>query len=79
MIADKKSYQAGDVAKVLIITGVPNAKVLFSREGRSLGEVKVVEATGSSVTVEVPIATVDEPVARRINAASNQASNNSGT
>jgi uncharacterized protein YfaS (alpha-2-macroglobulin family) len=61
IISDKKTYQAGDVAKVLIITGVPNAKVLFSREGRSLGEVKVVESTGTSTTVEVPIRAEDEP------------------
>ena len=61
IVADKKSYQPGDIAKVLIITGVPDAKVLFSREGRSLGEVKVVDATGTSVTVEVPIREEDEP------------------
>jgi uncharacterized protein YfaS (alpha-2-macroglobulin family) len=61
IIADKKTYQAGDVAKILIVTGVPNTKVLFSREGRSLGEVKVVEATGTTVTVEVPIEGADEP------------------
>jgi uncharacterized protein YfaS (alpha-2-macroglobulin family) len=61
IVADKKSYQAGDVAKVLIITGVPNAKVLFSSEGRSLGSVKVLDVTGTSVTVEVPIREEDEP------------------
>ena len=61
LIADKKTYQVGDTAKVLIITGVPDAKILFSREGRSLGEVKVVESTGTSVTVEVPIRAEDEP------------------
>jgi alpha-2-macroglobulin len=61
IITDKKSYQAGDVAKILVITGVPNAKVLFSREGRGLGEVKVVESNGTSLTVEVPIREEDEP------------------
>ncbi len=40
---------------------MPDAKVLFSREGRSLGEVKVIEATGTSITVEVPIRVEDEP------------------
>ena len=61
VISDKKSYQPGDTAKVLIITGVPNAKVLFSREGRTLGEVKVLESNGTSLTVEIPIREEDEP------------------
>jgi alpha-2-macroglobulin len=61
VIADKKSYQPGDTAKILIMTGVPNAKVLFSREGRALGEVKVIESAGTSLTVELPIREEDEP------------------
>ena len=61
IVADKKTYQPGDTARILIITGVPNATVLFSREGLALGEVKVVQATGTSLTVEVPIREADEP------------------
>jgi uncharacterized protein YfaS (alpha-2-macroglobulin family) len=61
IVPDKKSYQPGDTAKILVITGVPNAKVLFTREGRTLGEVKVIESTGTSFTAELPIREEDEP------------------
>jgi uncharacterized protein YfaS (alpha-2-macroglobulin family) len=61
IIPDKKSYQPGDTAKILFITGVANAHVLFSREGRTLGEVKVIDSTGTSLTVEIPIREQDEP------------------
>ena len=36
MIPDKKSYQAGETAKVLIVTGKANTPVLVSIEGRDL-------------------------------------------
>jgi uncharacterized protein YfaS (alpha-2-macroglobulin family) len=61
LIPDKKTYQPGDTAKILILTGVPNAKVLVSREGRSLDDVKVVASTGTSLTVEFPVRAADEP------------------
>ena len=61
IVPDKKTYQPGDTAKILVITSIPNAKVLFTREGRSLGEVKVVESTGTSFTAELPIREEDEP------------------
>ncbi len=61
IVPDKKTYQPGDTAKILIITGVPNGQVLFSREGRSLGEVRVVTSPGTSLTVEIPIREEDEP------------------
>jgi len=61
IIPDKKSYQPGDIAKLLLITGVPNATVLFSVEGRTLGDVRVIATEGASATVEVPVTAASAP------------------
>jgi uncharacterized protein YfaS (alpha-2-macroglobulin family) len=55
LIPDKKSYRSGDTARILIVTGVPKAQVLFSVEGSRLQSARVVAANGPSVEVEVPI------------------------
>ncbi len=55
IIPDKKSYKPGEVARVLILTGVENAHILVTSEGQALGPYQVVKAEGTSVTVEVPI------------------------
>lgn len=61
IVPDKKAYRPGDVAKVLILTGVPGTKVLYTLEGRSLSDARVLDAPGTSVTVEVPITALSEP------------------
>jgi uncharacterized protein YfaS (alpha-2-macroglobulin family) len=55
IVPDKKSYAPGDTAKILVITGVPRAKVLVSVEGRTLDMVRAVDATSSSFTFDVPV------------------------
>lgn len=55
LVADKNTYRAGDTAKVLVVTGAPEARVLVSVEGRVMHTVEVVHAKGPSVTVEVPV------------------------
>ncbi|MGA3023631.1 MAG: MG2 domain-containing protein [Bryobacteraceae bacterium] len=55
IVPDKKSYRPGDTAKILVVTGVPRAKVLVTVEGRTLDMVRVVDATSSSFTFEVPV------------------------
>jgi len=55
IVTDKKSYQPGDVAKVLIITGVPEAHLLVTAEGRDLLSRQVLHATGATLSVDVPI------------------------
>ena len=55
IVPDKKTYKPGDTAKVLIVTGAPKAKLLFTIEGRTLGDARVIEAVGPTATVEVPI------------------------
>ena len=61
LIADKKSYKPGDIAKVLIITGIADAHVLVTTEGRELYTRQVIAASGGSATVEVPIRGEYEP------------------
>jgi hypothetical protein len=55
MIPDKRSYKVGETARVLILTGVPDAHILVATEGREIHTVRTVEAHGPTVTVEVPI------------------------
>ena len=61
IVTDKKSYKAGEIAKVLIVTGVPDAYVLITAEGRELYSKQVVHAT-------TPTLTVDDPGAWRLHA-----------
>ena len=55
IVPDKKSYRAGDVARVLIVTGVDDAHFLVTTEGRALHSRRVMQASGPAVTIEVPI------------------------
>ncbi len=55
IVPDKKSYTPGETARLLIVTGTPDANVLVTTEGRELFTHQVVKATGPTVTVEVPI------------------------
>ncbi|MEO7651395.1 MAG: alpha-2-macroglobulin family protein, partial [Bryobacteraceae bacterium] len=55
IIPDKKSYKAGDVARVLILANAPGAYVLVTSEGRDLYTRQVVKADKSSVLVNIPI------------------------
>jgi uncharacterized protein YfaS (alpha-2-macroglobulin family) len=61
LIADKKSYQPGDTAHVLILTGVPEAYVLVASEGRTTRHPQIIHATSPSITVDIPLGRDDEP------------------
>ena len=61
IIPDKKTYQAGDTAKVLIITGKSNTPVYVTVEGRDLRQLKLIRSTDSTATFEVPVTAADEP------------------
>ena len=61
LIADKKSYKAGDTAHVLILTGVPEAYVLVASEGRTIRHQQIVHATSPSVTVDIPLGADEQP------------------
>lgn len=54
IVPDQKSYKPGDTAHVLILTNGP-AHVLVTTEGADLFTQRVVNVTGPTVTVDVPI------------------------
>ena len=61
IIPDKKTYQAGDTAKLLIVTGKPNTPVYVTVEGRDLRQLKLIRSTDSTAVFEVPVTAADEP------------------
>ncbi len=61
LVPDQKHYAPGDTAHILIITGVKHARVLVSVEGAALSQMRMVEANGPSVTVDVPITAESSP------------------
>jgi uncharacterized protein YfaS (alpha-2-macroglobulin family) len=61
MIADKKSYKVGDTAHVLVLTGMSDAYLLITTEARTIQTKRILHATSSSVTIDVPITTDQQP------------------
>ena len=61
LIPDKKSYKVGDTAKLLLVTGVPEAYVLVTTEARTIQTKQVIKAIGSNTTFEVPIRAENQP------------------
>ncbi|MGB9465172.1 MAG: MG2 domain-containing protein [Candidatus Acidiferrum sp.] len=61
MVADKKSYKVGDTAHVLVLTGMSDAYLLVTTEARTIQTKRIVHATTSSVTVDVPITSDQQP------------------
>ena len=61
LIPDKKSYKVGDTAKVLLVTGVPEAYVLVTTEARTIQTHQVIKASGSNTTFEIPIRSENQP------------------
>jgi alpha-2-macroglobulin len=61
IIPDKKSYKPGETARVMLVTGVPEADILVSSEGREIHGYQVVKATGPTTTVSIPITAAHAP------------------
>lgn len=55
IVPDKKVYQPGDTAHVLIVTGKEPTSLLVTAEGNGLYSGQVIRSTGGSVTVDVPV------------------------
>ncbi len=55
IVPDKKSYQPGDTAHVLIVTGKEPTSLLVTVEGNGLYSGQVLKSSGGSITVDVPI------------------------
>jgi alpha-2-macroglobulin len=61
MVADKKSYKVGDVAHVLVLTGMPEAYLLVTTEARTIQTRRIVRAISSSIMLDVPITSDQQP------------------
>ena len=55
IVADKKTYQPGDTAHVLIVTGKEPTSVLVTAEGNGLYSGQVIKSNGGSVAVDIPV------------------------
>ncbi|MGA2989034.1 MAG: alpha-2-macroglobulin family protein [Candidatus Korobacteraceae bacterium] len=61
IVPDKKSYRIGETAHVLVATGVPQAVMLVTTEGRSVLSKQIVRTSEPSVTVDVPVTSESQP------------------
>ena len=61
IIADKKSYQVGDVAHLLLVTGLKESWAVVTAEGDSVQWKKLIHATGESSPFDVPISIQAQP------------------
>jgi uncharacterized protein YfaS (alpha-2-macroglobulin family) len=61
IVADKKSYQVGDVAHLLLVSGVGDAWAQVTAEGETVQWKKLLHATGTTVAFDVPITRLAEP------------------
>ena len=55
MVLDKKSYEVGDTAKLLIISPVPSVKLLWSVEGDSIYDYNAEQLDSNSLMLNIPI------------------------
>jgi hypothetical protein len=61
IVADKKSYQVGDTAHLLLLTGMPEAWAVVTTEGDTIQSRQLLHATGESVSFDVPITRLAQP------------------
>jgi len=61
IVADKKSYQVGDTAHLLLVTGLPESWAVVSAEGDSVQSQRVIHVAGTSAAFDVPIAKQAQP------------------
>ena len=61
IVADKKSYKVGDVAHLLLVTGLPESWAVVTVEGDSVQSRQLLHATGASFAFDVPITLRAQP------------------
>ncbi len=61
IIADKKSYQVGDVAHLLLVTGLKESWAVVTSEGDSVQSRQLIHLTGESASFDVPITQKAQP------------------
>jgi uncharacterized protein YfaS (alpha-2-macroglobulin family) len=61
IVADKKSYQVGDTAHLLLVTGLPEAWAVVTAEGESVQSRQLIHATSASFAFDIPITKLAQP------------------
>jgi uncharacterized protein YfaS (alpha-2-macroglobulin family) len=61
IVPDKKTYRAGETARVLIVAGKPNTAVFVTVEGREVRDYKLLRSHDATVSYEFPVGANDEP------------------
>jgi uncharacterized protein YfaS (alpha-2-macroglobulin family) len=61
IVADKKSYQVGDVAHLLLVTGLKESWAVVTTEGNSVQSRQLIHATSESIAFDVPITSKSQP------------------
>jgi alpha-2-macroglobulin len=61
IVTDKKSYQVGDVAHLLLVTGLKESWAVITVEGNSVQSRRVLHAPGESTAFDVPITAQSVP------------------
>jgi uncharacterized protein YfaS (alpha-2-macroglobulin family) len=61
IVADKKSYKVGDVAHLLLVTGLPESWAVVTAEGDSVQSRQLIHATGASFAFDIPITAQAQP------------------
>jgi len=61
IVADKKTYQVGDTAHLLLVTSLPESWAVVTTEGDSVQTRELMHATGQSFAFDVPITKLAQP------------------
>jgi hypothetical protein len=61
IVADKKTYQVGDTAHLLLVTGLKESWAVVTAEGDSVQSRQLLHATGQSLAFDVPITKLAQP------------------
>jgi hypothetical protein len=61
IVADKKTYEVGDTAHLLLITGLKESWAVVTAEGDSVQSRQLLHATGESFAFDVPITKLAQP------------------
>jgi uncharacterized protein YfaS (alpha-2-macroglobulin family) len=61
IVADKKNYKVGDIAHLLLVTGLPESWAVVTAEGDSVQSRQLIHATGASFAFDVPITKLAQP------------------
>jgi len=61
IVADKKAYQVGDTAHLLLVTGLDESWAVVTAEGESIQSQRVIHVTGTSAAFDVPITQQAQP------------------